>query len=111
MFIGTVPKSIENFRNRQVTINRPLYREEDIQHLCDDKEDIKKPLITNTVSKCKDKCMRFSCKDVLRSIASFFPILAWLPNYKKSYILKDFSAGLTLGVMQIPQGNICFVFH
>jgi len=34
----------------------------------------------------------------------FFPILDWLPNYKKEYLGGDLSAGLTVGVMLIPQG-------
>ncbi len=34
----------------------------------------------------------------------FLPILDWLPNYKKEYLSGDFSAGLTVGVMLIPQG-------
>jgi sulfate permease, SulP family len=34
----------------------------------------------------------------------FLPILDWLPNYKKGYLSGDFSAGLTVGVMLIPQG-------
>lgn len=32
-----------------------------------------------------------------------FPILSWLPNYKKEYLSADISAGLTLGIMLIPQ--------
>ncbi|MBO3697916.1 SulP family inorganic anion transporter [Roseivirga sp. E12] len=34
----------------------------------------------------------------------FFPILSWLPNYKKSYLSGDLFAGLTVGIMLIPQG-------
>lgn len=34
----------------------------------------------------------------------FLPILDWLPNYKKEYLSWDLSAGLTVGVMLIPQG-------
>ncbi|MEM9077289.1 MAG: sulfate permease [Bacteroidota bacterium] len=34
----------------------------------------------------------------------FFPILDWLPNYKKVYLAGDISAGLTVGIMLIPQG-------
>lgn len=34
----------------------------------------------------------------------FFPILDWLPTYKKEYLHGDFSAGLTVGIMLIPQG-------
>jgi len=34
----------------------------------------------------------------------FLPILDWLPKYKKSYLNGDISAGLTVGVMLVPQG-------
>ncbi len=33
-----------------------------------------------------------------------FPILDWLPNYKASYLKGDLFAGLTVGVILIPQG-------
>ena len=33
-----------------------------------------------------------------------FPILDWLPKYKKAYLTGDLSAGLTVGIMLIPQG-------
>ena len=32
------------------------------------------------------------------------PILEWLPGYKKSWLKRDFFAGLTVGVILIPQG-------
>ena len=32
------------------------------------------------------------------------PILDWLPNYKKSWLKSDLFAGLTIGVILIPQG-------
>lgn len=34
----------------------------------------------------------------------FLPILEWLPRYKKEYISGDLVAGLTVGIMLIPQG-------
>ena len=34
----------------------------------------------------------------------YIPILSWLPNYKKEALSGDLSAGLTVGVMLIPQG-------
>lgn len=34
----------------------------------------------------------------------FFPILDWLPRYSKNQLQGDLSAGLTVGVMLIPQG-------
>ena len=40
----------------------------------------------------------------LMNLKSFIPILDWLPNYKKVWFKGDISAGLTVGVMLIPQG-------
>lgn len=37
-------------------------------------------------------------------LKSLIPILEWLPNYKKEYLGGDLSAGLTVGIMLIPQG-------
>ncbi|MEE9363300.1 MAG: solute carrier family 26 protein [Cellulophaga sp.] len=34
----------------------------------------------------------------------FFPFLEWLPKYKKKSFLKDLIAGLTVGIVLIPQG-------
>ncbi|MCS7035839.1 MAG: solute carrier family 26 protein [Saprospiraceae bacterium] len=34
----------------------------------------------------------------------FLPFLAWLPHYPKSYLRGDLTAGLTVGVMLVPQG-------
>ena len=34
----------------------------------------------------------------------YFPFLEWLPNYKQQNLRGDLSAGLTVGVMLIPQG-------
>jgi len=38
------------------------------------------------------------------SIKNIIPALEWLPNYKKAWLQGDLSAGLTVGVMLIPQG-------
>tara|TARA_B100000508_G_scaffold140648_1_gene142580 strand:+ start:3696 stop:5423 length:1728 start_codon:yes stop_codon:yes gene_type:complete len=40
----------------------------------------------------------------LKSIKSLIPIFSWLPSYKKEWLKGDVSAGLTVGVMLIPQG-------
>lgn len=37
-------------------------------------------------------------------IKSFLPILDWLPQYRKSQLQGDLYAGLTVGVLLIPQG-------
>ncbi len=38
------------------------------------------------------------------NIRKFLPIFDWLPNYNKSWLKGDLGAGLTVGVMLIPQG-------
>ncbi|WP_291787709.1 solute carrier family 26 protein [Cecembia sp.] len=43
-------------------------------------------------------------KSIANTIKGYLPILEWLPNYKKSDIHGDLSAGLTVGIMLIPQG-------
>jgi len=37
-------------------------------------------------------------------LKSLIPILSWLPSYKKEYFRGDFFAGITVGIMLIPQG-------
>ncbi len=34
----------------------------------------------------------------------YFPIVSWITEYNRSFLLKDFTAGITVGVMLIPQG-------
>jgi sodium-independent sulfate anion transporter 11 len=39
-----------------------------------------------------------------RYLLNKLPIIQWLPRYHPSWLLTDFIAGLTIGVMLIPQG-------
>ncbi|GMR39793.1 hypothetical protein PMAYCL1PPCAC_09988, partial [Pristionchus mayeri] len=46
-----------------------------------------------------------SCAAFKRSLLGFIPILQWLPNYAfKSNIILDLLGGITVGVMNVPQG-------
>lgn len=38
------------------------------------------------------------------NIKKYLPVLDWLPNYRRDWLGGDLSAGLTVGVMLIPQG-------
>ncbi|MCT4580070.1 MAG: sulfate permease [Flavobacteriales bacterium] len=40
----------------------------------------------------------------MRLLKKYLPILTWLPNYTRKDFLADLPAGLTVGVMLIPQG-------
>jgi SulP family sulfate permease len=37
-------------------------------------------------------------------LKKFFPIITWISTYKKAWLSNDFAAGLTVGVMLVPQG-------
>ncbi len=43
-------------------------------------------------------------KKFLKVYAPRIPLLKWLPKYKKQYIGGDLIAGLTVGMMVVPQG-------
>lgn len=43
-------------------------------------------------------------KNQERTIHRVLPITSWLPSYKKANFSGDFTAGLTIGIMMIPQG-------
>ncbi|XP_047123706.1 prestin isoform X1 [Hydra vulgaris] len=48
---------------------------------------------------------RINWRNALKFIFSFFPVLTWLPKYDiRKDLSKDLSSGLTLGVLQVPQG-------
>ncbi|CAB3398409.1 unnamed protein product [Caenorhabditis bovis] len=60
------------------------------------------PCTTNEHETVEKKRSRFSLKE---EICRKIPILEWLPNYKwKEYLPGDIIAGLTVGIMHVPQG-------
>ena len=66
---------------------------------------IKEKLTKREWAKAKLK-KHFKCSfyGVLNKFFSFFPLFAMLRNYGKHDLLKDVVAGLTVGIMHIPQG-------
>ena len=46
----------------------------------------------------------FGLSQYMKNIKAYFPILEWLPAYRKSMLSGDVTAGLTVGVILIPQG-------
>jgi len=57
-------------------------------------------------------CVKSPFKHPGVSIKAFFlrllPILRWLPHYDiKECLVSDIISGITVGVMQIPQGKLC----
>ncbi|KAJ1327418.1 SULFATE PERMEASE II [Microdochium nivale] len=44
-----------------------------------------------------------SCHDILPYMASFFPFAGWIPRYNTRWLLGDIVAGITLGLVVVPQ--------
>ncbi|WKY03523.1 hypothetical protein Q1695_004911 [Nippostrongylus brasiliensis] len=66
----------------------------------------KKSVFTRFTSVSKKYWQPFtSPRNFGRTIVSFLPIIHWLPRYPfKTDLLHDFTGGLTVGIMHIPQG-------
>ena len=63
----------------------------------------------STSTKLRECCSSLRCskRTLLSFIFSVLPVLRWLPKYKvKKDAVRDFAGGLTVGIMQIPQGLI-----
>lgn len=56
------------------------------------------------VALVKLNCLKSVNNQKRMNLKNILPILGWLPNYKKAWLKGDIGAGLTVGVMLIPQG-------
>jgi hypothetical protein len=57
--------------------------------------------------RCSDNWKKWSFRNTVRGL---LPITEWLPKYKlKKDLPADIAAGLTLGIMNIPQGKCMYV--
>ena len=53
--------------------------------------------------RCSDKWRKWSFRN---TVYSLLPIIEWLPKYElRKDLPADIAAGLTLGIMNIPQGK------
>lgn len=56
----------------------------------------------------KNSCEQFS---ILQFIYNLMPVMKWLPEYSiKNYFPGDVTAGITVAVMHIPQGENTLAF-
>ncbi|XP_069828363.1 solute carrier family 26 member 10-like [Dendropsophus ebraccatus] len=86
-----------------LAVYRNVYTEEQFQKVYGTAKDLERPPLT-----LKEKLAR-SCKCSAHSLHTALkhriPIVDWLPRYKlKKWILGDLIAGLTVGIVHIPQG-------
>uniref|UniRef100_A0A914XUH4 SLC26A/SulP transporter domain-containing protein n=1 Tax=Plectus sambesii TaxID=2011161 RepID=A0A914XUH4_9BILA len=73
------------------------------QHQFDEQYDYAPVKSTSLLTRLKKQC-RFRDEWLLRNLKSCVPILGWLPNYERSFVLSDMIAGFTVGIMLVPQG-------
>lgn len=89
---------------KRIDVSRPVYSEKEFQQVYQKtaKEHV------SMKDQVKRKLSRCSCskRDVRKMMQGFFPILRWLPQYDvKKDLVGDIMAGLTVGVMRLPQGK------
>jgi hypothetical protein len=92
----------------RITVTRPVYSEESFaeQFMITEK-------LHTATSSVREKIKGIAkivpklCKcNVEVAISKCFPIIKWLPKYSpRKDCLADFTGGLTVGIMHIPQGN------
>lgn len=87
-----------------VAVYRSIYTEDRFKQAYgsgDDASDGSLRLREKLAGRCR--CSRRAC---LRLLRGRLPIVSWLPRYRlKKWILGDTVAGLTVGIMHIPQGE------
>ena len=49
-------------------------------------------------------------KSVYDHITDFVPIIRWISKYRMKYLSVDIIAGITIGILNIPQGSSNFKF-
>ncbi|GBM31172.1 Sulfate transporter [Araneus ventricosus] len=66
------------------------------------------PIPSETSYKKAAKYLKSRCACNLACLLSFitslFPVLSWLPKYKREFLIPDLIAGFTISILHIPQG-------
>ena len=111
--IVSVVKTPPQTTNQNISIHRPCFTKSRF----DVRNSFHHP--PTTIKERAGKISRIlcpkSCKAWQRRILSLFPFIGIMRNYGKSDLVSDLIAGLTVGIMHIPQGysycfNCCYSF-
>lgn len=68
------------------------------------KEDLRTDYTWNRVGRYSARAARRLPTGAAHYVIDKIPMIGWLPKYNPRWLLNDFIAGLTLGLMLIPQG-------
>jgi len=68
------------------------------------KHDIETDVTWNRASRLATKGAKALPRASAHYVAEKFPIIGWLPRYNYRWLINDVIAGLTVGLMLIPQG-------
>jgi len=66
-------------------------------------EDVKTDYTWNRVGRLAKKGLKATPSTATYYVLDKFPIIGWLPRYNIRWIINDVIAGLTIGLMLIPQ--------
>uniref|UniRef100_A0AAG5DPX5 STAS domain-containing protein n=1 Tax=Anopheles atroparvus TaxID=41427 RepID=A0AAG5DPX5_ANOAO len=94
---GRTPKETPQYSELSYLVTRQCLQREDFNQLS--QYERLKPTALDSIG---NSLRKVRC---LSTLKAFFPILAWLPQYSlKNDLFSDMTAGLTVAVLQIPQG-------
>uniref|UniRef100_F6VIT0 SLC26A5/6-like anion exchanger n=1 Tax=Ciona intestinalis TaxID=7719 RepID=F6VIT0_CIOIN len=95
---------MESDNLRRIVVDRPFLNDHDIIDVTSHDSEIMDTMKRKVKSHCKSKVDNPG-KAAKTFFLNLFPLLAWLPKYDvKGWLLADVISGVTVGVMQIPQG-------
>lgn len=89
-------------------IDRPAHSDQEMEQHLKIANDTDTSLLLEARQQIVSKC---SCSKsrMVEFLYGLFPILSWLREYKKLWIVGDVVAGLTVGVVHIPQSKFLLV--
>ncbi|XP_053705539.1 solute carrier family 26 member 6 isoform X1 [Synchiropus splendidus] len=88
-------------KRKAYTVERDILDEEEVEKMAE-KVEANVPLKEKLKDSLRGRC---SGPRLRKSILARFPIVSWLPRYKvKENLLGDIISGLSVGIMQLPQG-------
>ena len=100
--LSSLISTVDNM-SASVAVYRSIYTEDQFRQAYGSEESTggSSRLREKLAGRCR--CSRRACLHLLRERV---PILDWLPRYRlKKWILGDTIAGLTVGILHIPQGE------